>query len=167
MQYSITMCKYSIRTNQKGGIALEISVPKVPKDQKVKKEIVHQLPHRPKVRQNVLIALIRNKLNGHILSVHVRLHFLLTVFNITRAPKGDKRVYQTFCWDDCRDATVKIVYNGDADLYANQGSPPRIKNNNCGDCLCKSRSASSPDQCIVTTMGMLALHVRSCMIIFK
>ena len=106
-------------------------------------------------------------MNGHILSVHVRLRFVLTVFNITRAPKGDKRVYQTFCWDDCRDATVKIVYNGDADLYANQGSPPRIKNNNCGDCLCKSRSASSPDQCIVTTMGMLALHVRSCMIIFK
>ena len=98
---------------------------------------------------------------------YLYLYFLLPVFNITRAPKGDKRVYQTFCWDDCRDATVKIVYNGDADLYANQGSPPRITNNNCGDCLCKSRSASSPDQCIVTTMGMFALHVSPCIIIFE
>ena len=93
--------------------------------------------------------------------------FPLIVFNITRAPKGNKRVYQTFCWDDCRDATVKIVYNGDADLYANQGSPPRITNNNCGDCLCKSRSASSPDQCIVTTMGMFDLDVSPYIIIFE
>ena len=52
--------KYSIFANQKGGIAQETSVPKVPKDKKVKKEIVHQLPHCPKVTQNVLIALIRN-----------------------------------------------------------------------------------------------------------
>jgi len=54
------MCKYSIFANQKGGIAQETSVPKVPKDKKVRKEIVHQLPHCPKVTQNVLIALIRN-----------------------------------------------------------------------------------------------------------
>jgi len=75
------------------------------------------------------------------------------VYNITRAFKGDKKVYQTFCWDTCRDITVKLSYQGDADLYANEGSPPRIKNSNCDDCLCKSRSSSSPDTCYITTAG--------------
>jgi len=73
------------------------------------------------------------------------------VYNITRAFKGDKKVYQTFCWDTCRDITVKLSYQGDADLYANEGSPPRIENSNCDNCLCKSRSSSSPDTCYITT----------------
>ena len=77
--------------------------------------------------------------------------FSFVVYNITRAFKGDKKVYQTFCWDTCRDITVKLSYQGDADLYANEGSPPRIENSNCDNCLCKSRSSSSPDTCYITT----------------
>ena len=79
---------------------------------------------------------------------------LCTVFNISGS-KGDVKMYQVFCIGTCRDVSIDLRYQGDADLFANEGSPPRVnsQNSDCNDCLCKARSSGSRDTCIVTTSG--------------
>lgn len=81
---------------------------------------------------------------------------LPTVFNISATTKGDRKVFQTFCWGTCRDITVNLQYarGGDADLYTKEGGPPNISpSSGCPDCLCTSKNSNSPDVCFVTTNG--------------
>jgi len=78
-----------------------------------------------------------------------------TVFNIESATKGDIKVYKTRCHGFCRDVTVKLEYDrgGDADLYTKEDSPPTESDfgSSCSNCLCTSKIATPPDECVVTT----------------
>lgn len=86
-----------------------------------------------------------------------------TIFNISKADKGEVNVYQTFCWGTCRDITVRLTYNrgGDADLYTKEVSPPNsaeMNSSRCDDCVCKSLNSNSPDFCAVTTNGQNSFY---------
>merc|ERR1711963_331320 len=78
-----------------------------------------------------------------------------TVFNIESATKGDIKIYKTRCHGFCRDVTVKLEYDrgGDADLYTKEDSPPTESDfgSSCSNCLCTSKIATPPDECVVTT----------------
>ena len=81
--------------------------------------------------------------------------FLFIVFNISES-KGEVKMYQVFCHGTCRDVSIDLRYgDGDADLFVKEGSPPRLntENQECSDCLCKSRSSGRRDICLVTTSG--------------
>ncbi len=68
---------------------------------------------------------------------------------IERGAKGEMTTYLVSCLGHCRDVHVHLeVEAGDADLYAREGTPPKIENSNCDDCpLCKSRSSNLEDSC--------------------
>jgi len=69
--------------------------------------------------------------------------------NITSANKGDQTIFLVTCLGACRDVGISLeVADGDADLYAREGSPPKIQNSDCDDCpLCRSRSSQLKDSC--------------------
>lgn len=69
--------------------------------------------------------------------------------DIGSAVKGDQSVFLVTCLGACRDVGISLeVVDGDADLYAKEGSPPKIQNSDCDDCpLCRSRSSQLRDSC--------------------
>ena len=69
--------------------------------------------------------------------------------NISRAEKNDKNLFNVTCIGPCRDVSIHLVVStGDADLYAREGSPPKIQNSDCDDCpMCRSRSSQLTDNC--------------------
>jgi hypothetical protein len=61
-------------------------------------------------------------------------------------------VFQVFCLETCRDVSIDLRYQGykGAELYAKEGSPPRInsQNSGCNDCLCKHSDARRSVSCL-------------------
>merc|ERR1712018_688493 len=68
---------------------------------------------------------------------------------IPLADKNDKSLFNVTCLGPCRDVAIHLeVSDGDADLYAKEGSPPKIQNSDCDNCpLCRSRSSQLTDNC--------------------
>ena len=68
-------------------------------------------------------------------------------------PKGSKKVYEINCNGPCHNIKMTMKpTSGDSDLYAREGSPPRIRDSNCGNCPeCASREGSgNQDRCTVS-----------------
>ena len=90
-------------------------------------------------------------------------------------------MYKTRCHGFCRDVTVKLEYDrgGDADLYTKEDSPPTESDfgSSCSNCLCTSKIATPPDECVVTTRckltynsficGIIAFKIKNTKLIFE